>query len=107
MGIFDFLKRPDINEGVAKYQQTEDAVLLDVRTALEYKQEGHVPESVNFDVENIEKVATVILNKSTPLFVYCYSGMRSRQAVKILKNMGYANVTDIGGIASYRGKVEM
>ena len=38
--------------------------------------------------------------------VYCRSGARSRQAVSILKHMGYTNVHNIGGIAAYSGKVE-
>ena len=32
MGIFDFLKQPDINKGVMEYRNTNSAVLLDVRT---------------------------------------------------------------------------
>jgi len=40
------------------------------------------------------------------LFVYCYSGARSRQAATMLGQMGYTKVNNIGGISSYRGKVE-
>ena len=32
MGFFDFLKGPDIGQGVKDYQATPGAVLLDVRT---------------------------------------------------------------------------
>ena len=32
MGFFDFLKGPDINQGVKEYSTTDGAVLLDVRT---------------------------------------------------------------------------
>lgn len=42
MGFFDFLKGPDINEGMERCVATPDAVLLDVRTGAEY-QEGHLP----------------------------------------------------------------
>jgi len=45
-------------------------------------------------------------NKDAPLFVHCLSGARSRQAATVLKQMGYTNVTNIGGIADYHGKVE-
>ena len=48
----------------------------------------------------------VIADRNTPLFVYCRSGARSSQAVSILKGKGYGNVTNIGGIAAYTGKVE-
>ena len=40
------------------------------------------------------------------MFVYCYSGARSGQAVEALKKMGYEDVKNIGGIAAYRGKLE-
>ena len=46
------------------------------------------------------------LLKDTPLFVYCLSGGRSRQAVGYLQQLGYRAVTNIGGIGSYQGKVE-
>ena len=38
MGFFDFLKGPDINQGVKEYSVTDGAVLLDVRTPDEYRQ---------------------------------------------------------------------
>ena len=38
MGFFDFLKGPDINQGVKEYSTTDSAVLLDVRTLDEYRQ---------------------------------------------------------------------
>ena len=44
MGLFDFLKGTDFNEGIETYKNTEDAVLLDVRTPEEYL-EGRVPGS--------------------------------------------------------------
>ena len=45
MGIFDFLKGLDFNEGIETYKNTKDAVLLDVRTQEEYL-EGRVPGSL-------------------------------------------------------------
>ena len=32
MGFFDFLKQPDIHQGVEEYNATPGVVLLDVRT---------------------------------------------------------------------------
>ena len=48
----------------------------------------------------------VVKNTEIPLFVYCYSGARSRQATGLLQRMGYSKVNNIGGIAAYSGKVE-
>ena len=105
MGFFDFLKQPDINEGVLEYRNTDGAVLLDVRTPQEYR-EGHIPGSKNVPLQTIDKISSVADNKNIPLFVYCYSGGRSRQAASMLQHMGYNNVQNIGGITAYSGKVE-
>ena len=106
MGFFDFFKQADINQGVKQYTATPGAVLLDVRTSEEYKG-GHIPGSKNVPLQAIDKVSSVAENKDTVLFVYCYSGARSRQAAGLLQRMGYTNVNNIGGIAAYAGKVEV
>ena len=105
MGFFDFFKQPDVNRGVKEFQSTSGAVLLDVRTPAEYRS-GHIPGSKNIPLQAIDKVASVAENKDTALYVYCQSGARSRQAAGLLKQMGYTNVNNIGGIAAYTGKVE-
>ena len=105
MSFFDFFRQPDINQGVTDFRNTPGAVLLDVRSPQEYR-EGHIPGSQNIPLQTIDKVRTVAENKDTPLYVYCRSGGRSSQAVQLLRQMGYRNVTNIGGIAAYRGKVE-
>ena len=105
MSIFDFFKQPDINKGLKEYAEKENAVLLDVRTPQEYR-EGHIPGSKNVPLQTLDKVRSVAENKDTELFVYCYSGARSRQAAAVLGQMGYTNVRNIGGIAAYQGKVE-
>jgi len=104
MGLLNFLKTKDINAGVKDFQATKGAVLLDVRTAGEYA-EGHIENSLNLPLQNIEQAVSVIKDKDTPLFVHCRSGGRSASATAALKKMGYTNVSDIGGIMSYNGKV--
>ena len=52
MNLFDFFRTEDINEGVRQFEQTSEAVLLDVRTAEEY-QEGHIPKSINIPLHEI------------------------------------------------------
>ena len=105
MSIFDFFKQIDINQGVQEYKNAAGAVLLDVRSPQEYR-EGHIPGSQNVPLQQLDKVEEITENKDTVLYVYCRSGARSRQAVSLLKHMGYTNVHNIGGIAAYSGKVE-
>ena len=105
MGFFDFLKQPDINRGIQEFMNMEGAVLLDVRTPQEYR-EGHIPGSKNVPLQQLDKISSVTDNRDVLMFVYCYSGGRSRQATALLQHMGYTNVQNIGGIAAYSGKVE-
>ena len=105
MGLFDFLRGPDINEGVRQYHEASGAVLLDVRTPEEFVQ-GHIPGSRNLPLGDFGNRTELAPDRSAPLFVYCLSGARSGQAVTVLRQMGYQNVTNIGGIGEYRGKVE-
>jgi len=94
-------KQININDGVSAFRKTPDAVLLDVRTPEEYA-EGHIPGSKNLPLNRLPALSA---KKDTPLFVYCYSGARSRRACAWLKQNGYMT-TDIGGIMNYRGAME-
>ena len=64
-----------IEEGLQKMKETENAVLLDVRSTEEYH-EGHLEGSVNIP---INRIPTISLPKETPIFVYCLSGARSKE----------------------------
>lgn len=102
---FGFLRGADINQGVKEYRETSGAILLDVRTPQEY-QMGHIPDSKNVPLSELSRISSVAGEKTIPLFVYCQSGARSRQAVSELQRIGYLNVKNIGGISAYNGKVE-
>ena len=105
MSLFGFSRQPDINQGVTQYQNTPGAILLDVRTPQEYR-EGHIPASHNVPLQDLESVVFVAEDMDAPLFVYCHSGARSRQATLLLQQMGYTKVYNIGGITAYTGTVE-
>ena len=104
MSIFNLFSRKDINEGVEQYRKEDNAVLLDVRTEEEFS-EGHIEGSLNLPIGEIDRAATLIPDKSVPIYVYCRSGNRSARATAYLKGNGYASVYDIGGILSYKGKI--
>lgn len=105
MGFLDFFKQADINQGVKDYKNTPGGVLLDVRTPQEYRG-GRIPGSRNLPLQGLDRVQMVVRDKTAPLFVYCHSGARSGQAVRLLQRMGYTNVRNIGGIMAYSGPVE-
>lgn len=104
MGLISML-RIDIDAGVEVYKMTKNGVLIDVRTKEEYA-EGHIPDSINLPLSNLDQILKEVPDKNTPLFVYCQSGSRSARAAKSMKKAGYSDVTNIGGILYYNGPIE-
>ena len=78
----------------------EGAVLIDVRSSMEYEQ-GHLNNSINIDVDAIESVIeSKVEDKDTKIIVYCRSGNRSATAANTLINLGYTNVYDLGAMSN-------
>ena len=84
MGFFGFLQRPDLGQGLERFAATPNALLLDVRTQEEYA-DGHIPESRNLPLQTLGRTELLPPARETPLFVYCLSGVRSRQAAGLLR----------------------
>ncbi len=71
--------------------------LLDVREKDEYR-EGHLDGAISLPRGFLEiKVESMVPDKSTPILAYCAAGVRSLLAGKVLKEMGYHNVTSMSG----------
>ena len=75
-----------------------DAVIIDVRTPSEFAA-GHLPDAqlIDFNAGELE-AAIAELDPEGEYFVYCRSGNRSGQAVAIMEDAGFTNVTDLGSI---------
>ncbi|WP_096550170.1 rhodanese-like domain-containing protein [Ureibacillus thermosphaericus] len=70
----------------------KDKVLIDVRTPAEYKA-NHIRQFQNLPLgSDFTK-----LPKDKEIIVICQSGMRSSQACKQLKKLGYERVTNVRG----------
>ena len=91
----------------AEYMEYEEGyILLDVRSKEEYE-EGHIPGAVCIPLEELpERADAELKDKEQMIYVYCRSGNRSKKAAKKLCNMGYTNITEIGGIADWPGALE-
>lgn len=77
---------------------SEGAVLIDVRSSIEYNQE-HLNDAINISVEVIaDEIEEEAPDKDTKIIVYCRSGQRSATAAQTLVDMGYTNVYDLGSI---------
>ena len=102
MNVLHLLKHAAIHQGLREYAAESDAVLLDVRTRREYAA-GHVPGSINLPLQELQGARALVSDLARPLYVYCHSGARSRQASDSLREMGYLSVKNIGGITGYAG----
>lgn len=77
----------------------KDKVFVDVRTSGEYKG-CHIAQFKNIPLgSDLSK-----LPKDKEIVVICQSGMRSNQACKQFKKLGYDKVTNVrGGMNAWRG----
>ena len=102
MSFFEPISGADFDDKLRAAREVPGAVLLDVRSAVEYAG-GHIPGAVNVP---LNQVPALDLPKDTPLFLYCQSGARSARGCRALGQLGFTNVTNLGGILDYKGPVE-
>ena len=74
----------------------DEFIVIDVRTPEEFK-EGHIEGSSNIEWEKISSI-TKEVKKDQKIYLYCRSGRRSQNATDILIDLGYEDVTNLGGI---------
>ena len=74
----------------------DEFIVIDVRTSEEFK-EGHIEGSSNIEWEKISSI-TKEVKKDQKIYLYCRSGRRSQNATDILIDLGYEDVTNLGGI---------
>jgi rhodanese-related sulfurtransferase len=80
----------------------ESLFLIDVRSPEEYE-EYHIPNSISIPLNVLEtKIAKAAPDKDAEIIVYCLSGRRAAAACGLLTEMGYRNVSNMGGILSWR-----
>ena len=92
------------NSSIIEFEQFQEVVkdqslqLIDVRTPKEYK-EGYIALAKNISIKNRKKFKAAVqkLEKEKPIYVYCYSGVRSKRASKILKRLGFKKIVDFKG----------
>lgn len=74
-----------------------NAYILDVRTPEEYAT-SHAKTADNLSLQDIEKGNMPNTPKDDAIYLYCRSGSRSAQATTLLKQAGFTNVIDLGGL---------
>ena len=76
---------------------TDETIIIDVRTASEFKT-GHLEGARNVDVNGNFEGKIGSLKKNGQYVVYCRSGARSSQAASRMRARGFENVTNAGGL---------
>ena len=79
---------------------SDSTVIIDVRSPEEFAQ-GHLEgaELIDFNAGDLE-VALTELDPDAEYVVYCRSGNRSSQAVAMMEDAGFTNVSDLGSLES-------
>ena len=103
LGLFGKKGYKNIPQSEAKQRLSanQNIVLLDVRTPEEYR-ELHIPKSKSLPLNQIDGINKVAADKDAEIIVYCLSGMRAASACSQLAAMGYTNVSNMGGIQSWK-----
>lgn len=75
----------------------EPVVVVDVRDPDEYR-DGSIDAATNISRGFLEfRIGTVAPEPSTPVVLYCQTGLRSMLAAKALHDLGYTNVINLQG----------
>src|SRR5712692_2588736 len=82
---------------VRRLKSPEPPVVIDVRDPDEYR-DGHIEAASNISRGFLEfRIAGVAPDHTTPIVLYCQTGLRSVLAAKALHELGYQQVIDLGG----------
>lgn len=107
---------PKVSGKEAQEMVANGAVLIDLRDSAELAQTGkaagavHIPRgSLEFKADLSSPTAEKSLAFDKPVILHCASGGRAALAGKLLKDMGYQKVYNLGGLKDWveaGGKVE-
>jgi phage shock protein E len=83
--------------GIVKQKIEAGAIIIDVRTPEEFR-DGAYPGARNIPVSNLGTRLAEI-PKDKPVVLYCASGARSASAARAMKQAGFVDVINAGGLA--------
>jgi rhodanese-related sulfurtransferase len=99
------IKVAEANELINNNSSNLEFVILDVRSSGEYS-EAHIDRAENIDYNSqIFKSELDKRDKNKTYLVYCRSGHRSSNAVKIMIELGFTDIHNLsGGIRKWKGE---
>jgi phage shock protein E len=100
MGWFSRDKTDAGSTGNAAATPATDSRLIDVRSPGEYEA-GHIDGALNVPLDRLTRdIARIVPDPSTPMMLYCQSGMRSGMGCQALHQLGYTRVSNGGGVGT-------
>ncbi|GAA4843496.1 rhodanese-like domain-containing protein [Paenibacillus vulneris] len=98
------LKTLNSDDFQQELKENPNALLVDVREPGEVKQ-GFIPGAVNIPLTQLNRRWGEI-PRDKSVYLYCRSGMRSKQAARVLIRNGLRDVAHLqGGVAAWKGKL--
>lgn len=85
------------SEEILPEAEGHGSLILDVRTPMEFAM-GAYPNAINVGLDDLTRWAETITDKNREIILYCASGARSSYGVRLLKQQGFTNVENGGGL---------
>ena len=93
----------DVDSLKQRLDAGEDLFVLDVRRPEELQQDGLIEGSVNIPMDDLEaRMAEIPQDK--PVAIYCHGGGRASRAAAMLRDKGYTEPIEYGGISAWKEK---
>ena len=97
----------DVKIKSAEKIDLKEVIIIDVRTESEFNS-YHIKDAIHIPYQDISKrIESVTKDKSKRILLYCASGGRSGMALRTLKEMGYTNATNEGGVSDIKAKLKL
>jgi rhodanese-related sulfurtransferase len=100
----DSLKYQSLNpkEFQQKFTEVQDPLLLDVREFFEFRK-SRIKRAINIPTSGKFETAADTIPIESPLFLYCYSGGRSKKAALYFYEKGFRKLYNLkGGITLWK-----
>jgi len=85
---------------IGNYREAGGAVLIDMRSEADYG-EYHIPGALNISFASVMDEVCKLASFQTPVFLYDEDGKQSAEAANLLRQQGYRNAKNMGGIHHY------
>lgn len=90
-------EKKDLGTSKKVKKDNSSPLIVDIRTPMEFLG-GHHPDAINICLDDIETRLEDFGDKDRDITLYCASGARSAYAQAILRQLGYTNVKNGGGL---------